>query len=239
MTPAKRAFDIGFALLLILLLAPVILVVALLITLIDGRPVLYLSERMRTPDTPFCLWKFRTMRVVENDAGVSSGYKQHRVTALGRRLRAYRLDELPQLLNVLRGDMSFVGPRPPPALLCRGLPRPLRQGARETPRCDRTRDAGLPPNRRKAALRLHQPRDRRNHLCDPLHSPQGKAGSDLVAPPEPVLRPAFNLPDRDSCLLPSQGTPPRTRLISKDSSRLLHICYANRLKLAQFRGPHL
>ncbi|EAQ25064.1 MULTISPECIES: sugar transferase [unclassified Roseovarius] len=113
MTPAKRAFDIGFALLLILLLAPVILVVALLIALIDGRPVLYLSERMRTPDTPFCLWKFRTMRVVENDAGVSSGYKQHRVTALGRRLRAYRLDELPQLLNVLRGDMSFVGPRPP------------------------------------------------------------------------------------------------------------------------------
>ncbi|MGX0975396.1 lipopolysaccharide/colanic/teichoic acid biosynthesis glycosyltransferase [Roseovarius sp. MBR-51] len=113
MTPAKRAFDIGFALLLILLLAPVILVVALLIALIDGRPVLYLSERMRTPETPFCLWKFRTMRVVENDAGVSCGYKQHRVTALGRRLRAYRLDELPQLLNVLRGDMSFVGPRPP------------------------------------------------------------------------------------------------------------------------------
>lgn len=113
MTPAKRAFDIGFALLLILLLGPVMLVIALLISQIDGRPVFYLSERMRTPDTPFCLWKFRTMRVVENDAGVSSGYKQHRVTALGKRLRAFRLDELPQLLNVLRGDMSFVGPRPP------------------------------------------------------------------------------------------------------------------------------
>ncbi|WP_417727406.1 sugar transferase [Roseovarius sp.] len=113
MTPAKRAFDIGFALLLILLLGPIMIVIALLIALIDGRPVFYLSERMKSPDTAFCLWKFRTMRMVENDAGVSSGYKQKRVTALGRRLRATRLDELPQLLNVLRGDMSFVGPRPP------------------------------------------------------------------------------------------------------------------------------
>ncbi|MGK8236382.1 sugar transferase [Roseovarius sp. MS2] len=113
MNPAKRAFDVGLALLLIVLLSPVMLVIAFLIAVCDGRPVFYLSERMKTPDTAFCLWKFRTMRVVENDAGVSSGYKQHRVTPLGRRLRATRLDELPQLLNVLRGDMSFVGPRPP------------------------------------------------------------------------------------------------------------------------------
>ncbi|MFU8776938.1 MAG: sugar transferase [Roseovarius sp.] len=113
MTPAKRAFDVGFSLLLIMVLLPVMLVIALLIALLDGRPVFYLSERMKTPDTPFCLWKFRTMRVAENDAGVSTGYKRHRITPLGRRLRATRLDELPQLLNVLRGDMSFVGPRPP------------------------------------------------------------------------------------------------------------------------------
>jgi lipopolysaccharide/colanic/teichoic acid biosynthesis glycosyltransferase len=113
MTPAKRAFDIGLALLLVLMLGPVMLVIALLIALIDGRPVLYFSERMKTPETAFCLWKFRTMRVGANDAGVSSGYKRHRITPLGKRLRASRLDELPQLLNVLRGDMSFVGPRPP------------------------------------------------------------------------------------------------------------------------------
>lgn len=113
MTPAKRAFDVAFALLLIVLLSPFIVVIALLIAICDGRPVFYLSERMKTPETPFCLWKFRTMRVEANDSGVSTGYKQHRVTPLGRRLRATRLDELPQLLNVLRGDMSFVGPRPP------------------------------------------------------------------------------------------------------------------------------
>ncbi|WP_297773559.1 sugar transferase [uncultured Roseovarius sp.] len=113
MTPAKRAFDIGLALVLLLVLWPFILGIALLIALIDGRPIFYLSERMKTPETPFCLWKFRTMRVVANDTGVSSGYKKHRVTKLGKRLRASRLDELPQLLNVLRGDMSFVGPRPP------------------------------------------------------------------------------------------------------------------------------
>jgi len=113
MTPAKRAFDVAFALLLIVLLSPILLVIALLIAICDGRPVFYLSERMKTPDTPFCLWKFRTMRVVDNDSGVSTGYKRHRITPLGRRLRATRLDELPQLINVLRGDMSFVGPRPP------------------------------------------------------------------------------------------------------------------------------
>ena len=88
MTPAKRAFDVAFALLLIVLLSPFIVLIALLIAICDGRPVFYFSERMKTPDTPFCLWKFRTMRVVANDSGVSTGYKQHRVTPLGRRLRA-------------------------------------------------------------------------------------------------------------------------------------------------------
>lgn len=113
MTPTKRAFDLGLALVLILILWPVILLIAVMIAVIDGRPVFYLSERMKSPETPFCLWKFRTMRVVARDNGVSSGYKKHRVTRLGQRLRASRLDELPQLLNILRGDMSFVGPRPP------------------------------------------------------------------------------------------------------------------------------
>ncbi|MFW5678409.1 MAG: sugar transferase [Rhodosalinus sp.] len=113
MTPAKRTFDIVIALGLGLLLAPLIAAVALVVLVRDGRPVLYLSERMRSPQRPFLLWKFRTMTVAENDSGVSGGDKTARITPTGRILRRHRLDELPQLWNVLRGDMSFVGPRPP------------------------------------------------------------------------------------------------------------------------------
>ncbi len=105
--------DVMLALTLSVVLAPVILIVALLILLIDGAPVFYLSERMKTAKTPFRLWKFRTMRHLDADTGVSGAYKLDRITPLGHWLRRYRLDELPQLLNILRGDMSFVGPRPP------------------------------------------------------------------------------------------------------------------------------
>lgn len=113
MTPAKRLLDIGLALILAVALAPAILTIAALILLRDGRPVFYLSERMKTPEQGFQLWKFRTMTVVDRDSGVSGGDKVARITPLGAKLRRYRLDELPQLLNILRGDMSFVGPRPP------------------------------------------------------------------------------------------------------------------------------
>ncbi|SFB06136.1 Sugar transferase involved in LPS biosynthesis (colanic, teichoic acid) [Poseidonocella pacifica] len=113
MTPAKRVADIALALLLLVPLAPVMCVIALLILLRDGRPVLYPSERMRTPSDPFTLLKFRTMSSAEGDTGVSGGDKATRITPTGARLRKARLDELPQLLNILKGDMSFVGPRPP------------------------------------------------------------------------------------------------------------------------------
>ncbi|MWD27068.1 sugar transferase [Aquicoccus sp. SCR17] len=113
MTPAKRAMDVICALGLGLLLSPLIAGVALAVLLRDGRPVLYLSERMQTPTRGFQLWKFRTMAVASRDTGVSGGDKAHRITRTGRVLRRYRLDELPQLWNILRGDMSFVGPRPP------------------------------------------------------------------------------------------------------------------------------
>ena len=112
-TPAKRALDIVVASALLLLLGPVILVVAMAILICDGRPVLYLSERMRTPEQPFLLWKFRTMRPSDMDSGVSGGDKNDRISKLGHILRRARLDELPQLFNVLRGDISMVGPRPP------------------------------------------------------------------------------------------------------------------------------
>ncbi|KAA9010370.1 sugar transferase [Histidinibacterium aquaticum] len=109
----KRLFDIFFALLLGVVLLPVILGIALWIRLRDGAPVFYLSERMKTPEEGFMLVKFRTMRVVAEDSGVSGGDKAGRVTRTGRVLRRTRADELPQLWNVLKGDISFVGPRPP------------------------------------------------------------------------------------------------------------------------------
>ncbi|MDP3338883.1 sugar transferase [Frigidibacter sp.] len=113
MTPGRRAFDICLAALLVLLLAPLILTLALLALALQGWPVFYLSERMRAPDRSFQLVKFRSMAPDPDDAGVSGGDKAARITRLGAVLRSSRLDELPQLWNILRGDMSFVGPRPP------------------------------------------------------------------------------------------------------------------------------
>lgn len=111
----KRAFDIILALLLLVPATPIMAVIAVLILRRDGGPVFYVAERMRTPDQPFNLIKFRTMSNVPADEneGVTGGDKADRITPIGRTLRRYRLDELPQLINVLRGDMSFVGPRPP------------------------------------------------------------------------------------------------------------------------------
>lgn len=113
MTPAKRLMDILCAAGLLVLLSPLILGVALAILLREGGPVFYVSERMKTATQPFNLWKFRTMSADGNDRGVSGGDKAARITPLGAFLRRTRLDELPQLVNILRGDMSFVGPRPP------------------------------------------------------------------------------------------------------------------------------
>ncbi|WP_212769891.1 sugar transferase [Thalassovita mangrovi] len=113
MTWSKRLFDLAAALFLAVLLSPLIVILTLVILIRDGRPVLYISERMKTADEPFMLWKYRTMTVVEKDSGVSGGDKSARITRTGAFLRRYRLDEIPQLWNILRGDISFVGPRPP------------------------------------------------------------------------------------------------------------------------------
>lgn len=113
MSASKRALDIALSLLLMLVLWPVGLVIAVAIKLSDGGPVFYIAERMRGVEQPFMLWKFRTMRGAARNAGVSGGDKAGRITPVGRVLRRTRLDELPQLWNILRGDISFVGPRPP------------------------------------------------------------------------------------------------------------------------------
>lgn len=113
MTPGKRLMDLGLALLLSVILFVPIVCIAVLVLIIDGRPVLYRSERMKTPGSAFYLWKFRTMTGDPDDFGVSSAFKDGRITPLGRTLRRFRLDELPQLYNILKGDMSLVGPRPP------------------------------------------------------------------------------------------------------------------------------
>lgn len=113
MTWSKRMFDLFFAALLIVILGPVLLLLLLWLLLREGRPVFYVAERMKAPGQSFNLWKLRTMTVVDSDAGVSGGDKASRITATGAWLRARRLDEFPQLWNILRGDLSFVGPRPP------------------------------------------------------------------------------------------------------------------------------
>ena len=114
MSAAKRIFDLGLALALAVLAIPLLAVLVPVLLAAQGRPVFHWSERMRTPDRPFALAKLRTMTAdAVGDGGVTGGDKAARITPIGRHLRRLRLDEAPQLWNILRGDMSFVGPRPP------------------------------------------------------------------------------------------------------------------------------
>ncbi len=113
MTPSKRLTDILLALFLSALVAIPFAILLLVLLITEGRPLFYVAERMKAPGRPFNLWKLRTMRPAPLDSGVSGGDKSDRVSKMGHFLRRARLDEIPQLFNVLRGDMSFVGPRPP------------------------------------------------------------------------------------------------------------------------------
>lgn len=112
-TFGKRWFDIAASLIGLILLSPVFIVISLLIKLMDGGPVFYKQERMGKDFKPFLLIKFRTMTVDADKTGplVTAG-DDKRITRIGKFLRKTKLDELPQLLNVLKGDMSIVGPRP-------------------------------------------------------------------------------------------------------------------------------
>ena len=110
----KRAFDLTLALMLAIVTLPLMLLTALLVWLDDGSPVLYRQERVGENGSTFVLSKFRSMRKDAEQAGTPLWAKDgdDRVTRVGGFIRKTRLDELPQLWNVLRGDMSFVGPRP-------------------------------------------------------------------------------------------------------------------------------
>lgn len=110
----KRACDLVFASLGVILLSPFVLFIALVIRLEDGGPVLFVQQRVGRGNRFFQLYKFRSMRVAELDQhGVSSArLDDRRVTRVGKLIRRTSIDELPQLLNVLKGEMSLVGPRP-------------------------------------------------------------------------------------------------------------------------------
>lgn len=112
---AKRAFDLSISITLLAIVWPVMLITALLIMLESGprAPVFYSQERVGRGGIPFWIYKFRSMRVdAEKDGAVWAQSNDQRITAVGAFIRKYRIDELPQILNVLKGDMSFVGPRP-------------------------------------------------------------------------------------------------------------------------------
>ena len=108
----KRVFDIAASAAALLLLSPLLGAVALLVLLDDGRPVIYRQARVGKHNELFQIRKFRTMHRGTQSTAQSEMQGSGRYTRTGRLLRALSLDELPQLLNILEGTMSFVGPRP-------------------------------------------------------------------------------------------------------------------------------
>lgn len=110
----KRVLDFLFAAFGLVLLSPVMLLTALAVALDSGLPVIFRQERIGKDGKVFRMYKFRSMKVgaEHTGSGVYSGAGDARVTRVGQFLRASSLDELPQLINIIKGDMSFVGPRP-------------------------------------------------------------------------------------------------------------------------------
>lgn len=110
----KRVFDFVCSFLGLVLLSPVFLIVYIMLRIQNEGSVIFKQERIGYKRKPFNIYKFRTMRVNSEDDGMPklAEKKDKRLTKVGRFLREHHLDELPQLFNVLKGDMSFVGPRP-------------------------------------------------------------------------------------------------------------------------------
>ena len=110
----KRLFDIAGSLILLCLFAPLMLVVALIVKISSPGPVIFKQQRLTQGGRIFTMYKFRTMRFEKNPVSTEiwTTKRDPRVTPAGRIIRKFRIDELPQLLNVLRGEMSIIGPRP-------------------------------------------------------------------------------------------------------------------------------
>ena len=111
----KRLADIFLSFIGLVILALPLLIIALVIKISDGGPAIFKQKRLGLGGCEFNFYKFRSMKVnsEKTGSGVYSGKDDDRVTKLGKILRATSIDELPQLWNVLKGDMSFIGPRPP------------------------------------------------------------------------------------------------------------------------------
>ena len=108
-----RLFDILFSAIGLIILSPLFVILWLLIWMESKGPGLFVQERIGLNGKPFGLYKFRSMRTdSESESLITIGDNDHRITRIGHFIRKYKLDELPQLLNVLKGDMSLVGPRP-------------------------------------------------------------------------------------------------------------------------------
>lgn len=109
----KRIGDVFLSILLFLVLSPLICILAILIKIDSSGPVIFSQERLGKDGVPFLIYKFRSMKVdAEKDGPQWASENDDRCTRVGKILRKARLDEIPQLLNILEGDMSFVGPRP-------------------------------------------------------------------------------------------------------------------------------
>lgn len=110
---AKNIFDKFFSLLGLVCLSPVMAIVAILIRIkMPGGPVIFKQRRVGQYGRLFTVYKFRSMKVAGGGQTSIASNEEDRITPLGKKLRRYKLDELPELWNVLKGDMSFVGPRP-------------------------------------------------------------------------------------------------------------------------------
>ncbi|EHK2365450.1 sugar transferase [Clostridium perfringens] len=111
---AKRTFDLFFSLIGIIITIPILILVSIMIKLTSKGPIIFKQERVGKNKKIFYIYKFRTMTDCDDRASDRqvTVINDQRITRIGRILRKYKIDELPQLYNVLKGDMSFVGPRP-------------------------------------------------------------------------------------------------------------------------------
>ena len=114
MRALKRSFDLAVAIIVLIVSAPLLMLMALAIVIDDGLPVLFIQDRIGRAGRKFRCLKFRTMKVGAGARGrdLNVTAADPRLTRVGRRLRTWTLDEIPQLINVLKGEMSIVGPRP-------------------------------------------------------------------------------------------------------------------------------